>query len=410
VALASGGLAAAAGSVAAETAPPARKKLIVHEWGTFLTVQGSDGVTLGGMIDSEEDLPLFVRERSLSGRNRACLFCKMETPVTYFYVDQPMTVELRVGMPRGLLTHWFPAVRGFGPPQENGKPVVPVNSHLDWGPIELIPSAAKAPAPGLRPIPQGNTWGFARETDAAFVKIGPTTKGVRKEGELEKFLFYRGLGAFDLPLAIRSSGDGDVRLALHNRGPEGLAGLFAVQVAKDGIQFGRLPDLAGSSRHDVTTGAVLSAKQPLASGVPQAKQAVAAALVEAGLYAKEAAAMVNTWEKSYFRSEGLRVLYVLPRDKVDEIIPIQVKPSPQQLVRVMVGRVEVLTPATEQRIARAVSNLGSRDAAVKRAAEAELARLGRLQEPALHRVVATDYSAAVRGQAEVLLKKIAARP
>ena len=29
-------------------APPP-EKLVVHEWGTFLSVQGSDGTTLGGM-------------------------------------------------------------------------------------------------------------------------------------------------------------------------------------------------------------------------------------------------------------------------------------------------------------------------------------------------------------------------
>ena len=44
-----------------EKAPPAEKnKLIVHEWGTFLTVQGSNGATLGGMVASEEVLPPFV--------------------------------------------------------------------------------------------------------------------------------------------------------------------------------------------------------------------------------------------------------------------------------------------------------------------------------------------------------------
>src|SRR4051812_886076 len=64
-------------------------KLIVHEWGTFLSVQGSDGVTLGGMIDSEEALPSIVQERALNGKNRARLNSKMETPVTYFYVDKP---------------------------------------------------------------------------------------------------------------------------------------------------------------------------------------------------------------------------------------------------------------------------------------------------------------------------------
>src|SRR5947199_3247507 len=91
----------------------AKDTFVVHEWGTFLSVQGSDGGTLGGMVDSEERLPIFVRERSLDGGNRACWMHKMETPVTYFYVDRPGTVQVRVDMPDGLLTHWFPAVRGY---------------------------------------------------------------------------------------------------------------------------------------------------------------------------------------------------------------------------------------------------------------------------------------------------------
>src|SRR5687768_6711735 len=64
-------------------APTAGSGLVVHEWGTFLSVQGSDGSTMGGMVDSEEQLPPFVRERGLSGRNRVGLTQKMETPVTY---------------------------------------------------------------------------------------------------------------------------------------------------------------------------------------------------------------------------------------------------------------------------------------------------------------------------------------
>src|SRR5262249_56800122 len=56
--------------------------LVVHEWGTFLSVQGSDGVTLGGMVDSEEVLPPFVQTRSISAWKRALLFPNTETPVT----------------------------------------------------------------------------------------------------------------------------------------------------------------------------------------------------------------------------------------------------------------------------------------------------------------------------------------
>jgi hypothetical protein len=105
--------------------------LIVHEWGTFLSVQGSDGVTQGGMVDSEENLPWFVRTRSLGGRNSGELFIKMETPVTYFYVDKPRKVQVKVGMTRGLLTHWFPAVLGFGPAPSAKNPGP--DSYLDWG-------------------------------------------------------------------------------------------------------------------------------------------------------------------------------------------------------------------------------------------------------------------------------------
>ena len=90
-------------------------EFVVHEWGTFLSVQGSDGVTLGGMVDSDEVLPAFVEERGLASWQRTHMFSKMETPVTYFYTDKPQTVQVRVDMPHGLLTHWYPMVKGFGP-------------------------------------------------------------------------------------------------------------------------------------------------------------------------------------------------------------------------------------------------------------------------------------------------------
>src|SRR5262245_7712351 len=85
--------------------PPADAKpnLLVHEWGTFLSVQGSDGVTLGGMAASEEVLPPFVEARSIATFNRTYARTKMETPVTYFYTDRPQVVSVRVDMPKGLL-------------------------------------------------------------------------------------------------------------------------------------------------------------------------------------------------------------------------------------------------------------------------------------------------------------------
>lgn len=38
--------------------------LVVHEWGTFTSMQGSDGIALEGLQREEEGLPPFVQSRS----------------------------------------------------------------------------------------------------------------------------------------------------------------------------------------------------------------------------------------------------------------------------------------------------------------------------------------------------------
>jgi hypothetical protein len=435
--------------------------LIVHEWGTFLSVQGSDGRTLGGMIDSEERLPGFVRERDLDGRPRRSIFAKMETPVTYFYVDRPRTVQVRVGMPRGLLTHWYPAVDAFGPPWNPNPSSVAPGSFLDWGKVELLPErppnfvGPPQPSPELPRVASTDPWRFARETDAAHViKYRPLLTIATRKGEVitgipvketkthliirdvsgrdfliphtaiedkaylkrfpadaerEKFLFYRGLGSFDLPLHVKTTGTGDqVQLTLHNGGKDLLRGLFAVRVAKDTIQYAQLADLPAGTIQQGSLTALLSSRQPLNEGVPHAKEVVAATLVREGLYIKEAQAMVNTWEKSYYRTEGLRLLYVLPRALVDDTIPLQIRPAPLKLERVMIGRIEVLTPDLEQRIEQAVADLTVPHPAVRLAAAAALERLGRIQEPVLRRIAALTTRPEVRAQAQALLANTAA--
>jgi hypothetical protein len=114
---------------------------------------------------------------------------------------------------------------------------------------------------------------------------------------------------------------------------------------------------------------------------------------------------VKTWEKSYFRTEGLRLLYILPRATVDEVIPIQVQPAPEQLVRVMIGRVEVLTPCTERRIEQAVADLDAKDPLIRRMAQAELDQLGRLREPVLRRLTSLTTVPEIRSRAEALIKQ-----
>src|SRR5436853_420322 len=86
-----------AAAEAQQPAPPAAapppSSLVVHEWGTFTTFAGSDGVAVG-FSPSNVDLPDFMYfqagDDSKSGRLRGSGTVSMETPVIYFYPSGPM--------------------------------------------------------------------------------------------------------------------------------------------------------------------------------------------------------------------------------------------------------------------------------------------------------------------------------
>src|SRR5690349_22525216 len=104
-------LALTAGATIAK-APP---EFTVHEWGTFLAMNGSDGVTLDGMYHEEHALPGFVHARSRDELRLPTSNMKGETPVIYFYSDAPRTVEVQVGFPHGIWTQWYPQADLVGP-------------------------------------------------------------------------------------------------------------------------------------------------------------------------------------------------------------------------------------------------------------------------------------------------------
>ena len=75
-------------------------------------------------------------------------------------------------------------------------------------------------------------------------------------------------------------------------------------------------------------------------------------LVGTGLYRDEARSMVETWWTSYFNKPGLRVFWVVPEADTASILPLQVTPTPRDVVRVLVGRSEVMRPSFEQMLAK----------------------------------------------------------
>ena len=77
--------------------------------------------------------------------------------------------------------------------------------------------------------------------------------------------------------------------------------------------------------------------------IDQLRNSMHKALVQAGLFADEADALLNTWRLSYFQSAGLRLFFIVPPEWTDHYLPFQIS-VPAQIKRVMVGRIELITP------------------------------------------------------------------
>src|SRR3954451_2592305 len=121
--------------------------LIVHEWGTFLAVSGSDGISLEGMYHEEHALPSFVHARSRDQLRLPSVVLKGETPVIYFYTDRAQKVRVDVHFPRGLWTQWYPQAQVVGPQfAQAATPPDLRDGRITWC-AEVIPGRASGPAP-----------------------------------------------------------------------------------------------------------------------------------------------------------------------------------------------------------------------------------------------------------------------
>jgi hypothetical protein len=387
-------LAAAGLGLGAATLSGASDDLVVHEWGTFLAMSGSDGLSLEGMYHEEHALPPFVHARSRDQLRLPSTMVKGETPVIYFYTNSAQKVRVDVRFPQGLWTQWYPQAQIVGPQfAQTGSPPDLRNGRITWC-AEVIPASTSAGRP--RPAPpetaQDALWNFARDVDAAFVRTPDRTK---EAGcfETDRFLFYRGLGRAPLPLRLTAAAGGT--LAVDSAQTHEVQHLFIIRVEGGRGIYAYLPSLrAGQS----VTGVIpaMDGAQPLAEFSRRLGDDLATRLVASGLFAKEARAMVNTWRTSYFQTEGVRVLFVLPRESTDALIPMTVSPAPRELVRVMVGRLELLTPERERAAERAVLDLAASDPTTRGRAYEFLRGQGRYVEPILRRVLSMTGDESVR--------------
>ena len=364
--------------------------LVVHEWGTFTSMSDSTGTPLVGLHHEDEPLPDFVYRRSRESVRRqkgaealpVGVTQKLETPVVYFYSPTAQTVDLEVGFPKGLISEWFPNATDFAPALDpSAATLIPANGAMRWR-ADLIPAMGTTSFPGVSPE---DIWAPSRQ-----VASTPLRTYSDNGPEDEQFIFYRGIGEFRLPFEIVANADGT--LDVINGSDDDSPAVFLLRVHEGGgaiVPLGALPR-RGAIRN--VTPPASGKERNLDQYVVDAKTQIRGALIDSGLYADEAQAMVDTWSRSYFQSFGLRVLYVVPRQWTDALLPMKLSPAPSQLVRTLVGRVEVLTRADETQLQTTVADAF----AAGRSYDALLAELGRFAEPKLRRVGAMASSAALK--------------
>ena len=362
-----------AAAIVQARSPKVFSSLIVHEWGTFTSVAGSDGEAVEWLpLTGSDDLPSFV-EHLATVRYKLGLpgTVRMETPVIYFYSPREESVSVNVRFRQGFITEWYPHASHVEPsrPMWVGSVLqAPGNGSIAWDAVTLSPS--------LRPdFPEGarsDHYFAARHTTATPLRVR-TSAGEQQE----KFLFYRGVAGFASPIRATVDPAGRVQIENHAHGIVPAAILLERRGQNVGYRIAdSLLERGGLSRPELT-GSVEALAREL-EGI----------LVSQGLYQNEAHAMLETWRDSWFQ-EGCRLLFIVPRSFVDTVLSLSIKPEPQQITRVFVGRIELMTPETKSAIREAAL---SNDAAT-------LAKYGRFLEPVLNALLKAESN---RGAAQQL--------
>ena len=342
--------------------------LTAHEWGTFTSIAGRDGQAIKWLPQNgSTDLPDFVEhlreanfKASLSGTVR------METPVLYFYSPRETALSVKVSFAKGLITEWYPHASHVEPSEVRAADVLYQrhgSGSITWDSVTVSPNIAEHLPLGAPPLatardPNGDALGkgqrsqyyAARETSSAPLVV-KTAGGV----EQEKFLFYRGVSTFSPPVSATVAPNGAIHIT-------NLGHTYMGQTSMTNLPLDEIPSVILFERRGdklgYRLGGALSGETPgemsldppeLTATFESLSRDLEDILTAQGLYPDEARAMIETWRDSWFE-EGSRLFYIVPTHFVDAILPLTINPAPSQTVRVFVGRLELITPATTQAV------------------------------------------------------------
>ena len=195
-------------------AHPVYSSLTAHEWGTFTSIAGKVGQAVEwSPLTGSTDLPAFVEHFRNPGFKRGLRgTVRMETPVIYLYDSREETVSVKVAFSKGVITEWYPRANRVEPAANIFDGTL-YQQHPDgsiaWDSVILSP-ILREEFPRENP---GNHYYAARMTSSTPLRV-KTPAGEQQE----KFLFYRGVSTFSVPISAKLTTAG--KLLVENRSKE----------------------------------------------------------------------------------------------------------------------------------------------------------------------------------------------
>lgn len=342
-----------AGSAAALATARLKNPFVAHEWGVVTIPAGATWSNVRTISGESPTLPGFVATWTGAcgslieeWKNAPVMIDK---PVIHFYTDARRVVNVRVSVPTGRPKAWYPPATDFGP-----RPKLPAREGRG---LFVMPDAPKIEE--IQPKDGFLAWdGLTIDPAGAELPAADGWWKTAREipsavvGGAERFIFYDALMPFD---------PGPVEPNVRVEGGKA-----------DGLN----PD------------------------------DFEAMLLGAGLYKEEAARVTEIWTREFFRTDGHRMLALLPREKIDALLPLSIDPAPDELVRVLIVHVECLTPADRDAVAVEIAALGADDPAKRDAATEALSKRGPTVEGALREARAATRDEEVRTRIGLLLRRL----
>ena len=326
----------------------------LHEWGVFGVYPNVEYAN-ADMKAEWESLPKFmygfVKGKKLPYHG------PVEKPIVYIHTKDAFALSMTVKFPEGTPIVWYPAAANI---VDDGWHKIITADRLEWNlGVNQLPGnpkdAQQPPEDVFKGIEkpkdaQQTPWfELARKPEAAQVfAAGGWSQGMRRQPEallqvsteagwshvswrgcdVEKFVYYDGL--VPAPQHIKFSAlqkDMDA-LRIENSAAFEIPAFFIIDRAhKEHVRFGALNNAKGKDF------AVPMREIKPADWPAEAEKSIAAAMMAAGLDKAEAESAVAIWRKGFFEGEGVTLLWLLPQAEYDQLLPLELKPPADKIVR-----------------------------------------------------------------------------